>query len=334
MTFFKRKIASFLKYKTTEDVVRFYFQNKIRLQLKKYFRGCDVVSKRRISRKNSFTQNNKQGSEVSLTVTPRTGNSPEISWLDYNESPTFKSGQVDSGRESSRSSSPGFSWTFEEVEKLVDGMKRHGTNFKLIAKEIGTKTAMQCRAYWKHNRNTLNVDMTIQNTPKEVQEPKVERKRRRRKILEWSLEEKDTFEKYFRAYGCNWDRLAELIPTKTSLQIRTYYEERMAASRLDLETERAPLSLDLQHSLTRDVTKEEATDDYAHTTGDTQDENHTNQVQLDTHSSKELVQENFQADTSEGLSGESNTAVYASPSQSISAVAEPSKEVLEAEQRT
>ncbi|GJD07848.1 hypothetical protein Gasu2_21790 [Galdieria sulphuraria] len=251
-----RKIASFLKYKTTEDVVRFYFQNKIRLQLKKYFRGCDTMSKRRISRKNSFTQNNKLVSEVSWSIPPRTGSSSEINLVDFNESPTYKSVHLDSGRESSRSASPVSSWTFEEVEKLVQGLKRHGTNFKLVAKEIGTKTAMQCRAYWKHNRNILNVDLSSQNTTGEVQEPKVERKRRRRKVLEWSEEEKNAFERYFRIYGYNWDRIAELIPTKTSLQIRTYYEELMAASRLDLEADRVSLSVDGRSS-TNDLSKDE-----------------------------------------------------------------------------
>ncbi|GJQ14396.1 hypothetical protein GpartN1_g6187.t1 [Galdieria partita] len=321
-----RKIASFLKYKTTEDVVRFYFQNKIRLQLKKYFRGCDIMSKRRMSRKNSFTQNNKLVSDFSWSVPPRTVSSSEVNLFDNESSACKATVHVDSGRESSRSASPISSWTFEEVEMLVQGLKKHGTNFKLIAKEIGTKTAMQCRAYWKNNRSTLNMDLSSQTATGEVQEPKVERKRRRRKTLEWSEEEKDAFEKYFQTYGYNWDRIAELIPTKTSLQIRTYYEELMAASRLDLEAERVSPSVDL-HSSTNDASKDKTSTENAHMEDtrvkiDSCDKKDSIEAETDSQQLRKLGLENVKTDISGRASGESNGFVDDSPSQSISATAQ------------
>jgi len=307
-----RKIASFLKYKTTEDVVRFYFQNKIRLQLKKYFRGCDVMSKRRMSRKNSFTHNSKVVLETPWSIPSRIGNSLE--WNCLEDSPSCKSGQLDSGRESSRSSSPVSSWTFEEVEKLIQGLKNHGTNFKLIAKEIGTKTAMQCRAYWKHNRVTLNMELS--NVVGHEQ-TKVERKKRRRKVLEWSEEEKDAFDNYFQVFGCNWDRLAEMIPTKTSIQIRTYYEELMAASRLDVETERVSPSTQVLHSVTTNDMKTTSTEN-----DDVLEENMKND------SIGEKEETNGQVGGTCDISVElNNTLNGVSPSQST--CAEDTKEVLE-----
>eukprot|EP00871_Galdieria_phlegrea_P001889 jgi/Galph1/2700/GphlegSOOS_G1361.1 len=254
-----RKIASFLKYKTTEDVVRFYFQNKIRLELKKYFRGCDVSTRKRFGRRNVFIQNNKFSSEVA-PKSPFDIGSPETILTSYGESPTWHSTNSESGLESSRSSSPVSStWTFEEVERLSQALTKHGLHFKLVAKDVGTKTAMQCRTYWKHNRESLNVSLeqppTSGGMKKEtsieshIYEPKPERKKQRRRVLEWSPEEKVAFKQYFEAFGCNWDRLAELIPTKSSLQIRTYYEELVAASRLDMEPERvSPPSLGMKVS--------------------------------------------------------------------------------------
>ncbi|CAN0533543.1 unnamed protein product, partial [Laminaria digitata] len=47
----------------------------------------------------------------------------------------------------------------------------------------------------------------------------------------WSLEEHGRFLEGIRLYGKNWDAISALVPTRTTMQIRTHYSPKYATKK-------------------------------------------------------------------------------------------------------
>lgn len=168
-----RKIASFFEYKSVDDIVRFYYDNKLPLRLK--LLGRDHPQKRRGIKKNVLIELSK------LPVESRSiwDNFRHQRVADFDE--RTESGMEiesnssgDTGRPNRISKthhqlSPDSSWSVVEVSRLINGLCRYDVSFGKSSSELSwawarisavveSKTPVQCQRFYDENRDVRGLD--------------------------------------------------------------------------------------------------------------------------------------------------------------------------------
>jgi len=149
LTFFHplpRKISSFLEHKDVHDTIRFFYQNKIRLNLKVLLKESSL-KKRRCGRKSTI---------LALSGFPTNSFSRQTVMRNFLESLPRKEDR----RKSRFSALPELScaWTDHERRLMVQAVCRYGPDFEAIATLVGTKKGEQCREYYRKYRVRLGLD--------------------------------------------------------------------------------------------------------------------------------------------------------------------------------
>lgn len=156
-----RRIASFFKHKTVEDVVRFYFDNKVRLNLKQLAkeggirkRGSKRTYLQRLSELPSESRSIKDNFMYQKHVLSDSDNDEDSQVLQ-----TEKITQGASGR----------GWTATDRQTLIfalcrfhvtdeDESKPVSTLWSQIASAVGSKTPRQCRQFYFQYKTALALD--------------------------------------------------------------------------------------------------------------------------------------------------------------------------------
>jgi hypothetical protein len=234
-----RKIASFLPNKTTYDCVNFYYNNKLTPEFKKL--------KDELKGKRKYKKNVIDEGKTRTAKTPVFDQSDEESYTQEERQNSSK----EDGRK--QKSSTLDTWTDDEITNLIALLQQYGKNFAQISQNLKTKSASQCKVFFNMNnmkfnlesylpkttrsgRNTLNINSkpstksrkkdlqtsknTISTSRPQISEPKKTKKQ----VSVWTVSEKDSFLEYLQEYGRDWKKLAELIPTKTEMQIKNFFQ--------------------------------------------------------------------------------------------------------------
>ena len=102
-------------------------------------------------------------------------------------------------------------WTDAEIAKLERLVKKHGTNWKKIAQEIGTKNRDACQAKFNHMNKVT---------------PNKQKMKMRSVQKSWTDAEIAKLERLHKKHGTNWKKIAqELSRTKASVMSKVHYME-------------------------------------------------------------------------------------------------------------
>ncbi|KAF6000720.1 hypothetical protein F1559_002143 [Cyanidiococcus yangmingshanensis] len=151
-------IASFLEFKTTADCVLFYFQNKLRLELREAFRTYQRLRRANIPVQLSFTTDSVPYLVWSDHTTPLLA-----SLVPAGTSVTSVMGQ----RPLAVAASSGVvgvlsaferPWSEDELGLFLRALTQFGSNFRAIASYLGTRTARECADLFRMNRRRMGLD--------------------------------------------------------------------------------------------------------------------------------------------------------------------------------
>ncbi|KAF0977147.1 hypothetical protein FDP41_003800 [Naegleria fowleri] len=266
-----RTIAGFLPSRTTGDVVTFYYNYKLTEDFKKMKHDLKLTNK---YRKRFVDEGKRKDTKDREPASPMTPSEPTF----VPETPVIEPKSTSSSRSKKKDEeeSPN-EWSQVEINKLKNLITKFGSNFEKIAQKLKTKDEEQCRQFFEENKTkykfvlpppkekkkkTASTTSTPTASPtvrKSTKEPVVSEKRestpllppspaaitkpnKTKKILKvvsiWTVSERDAFLEYFREYGRDWKKLAELIPTKTETQIRSLFLNYKIKLGLTLPTKR------------------------------------------------------------------------------------------------
>lgn len=156
-----RKIASFFKHKSVEDVVRFYFDNKMPLKLKQLWK--DSLQKRRAPKRNAL---------IELSKLPVESRSIRDNFIHQRVArPLESEGSVTVVKDfddlAQLPASRG--WTAKDHQRLLFALCRFDVTGKNssssttaawsnISSVVGTKTPIQCRQFYANFRKSLGLE--------------------------------------------------------------------------------------------------------------------------------------------------------------------------------
>lgn len=127
-------------------------------------------------------------------------------------------------------------WTKSEKRMLKDCIKKYGNNWDLMAKIIGTrsKSQVRCRA-GRMNKNSSQQTTELPSSETSATEAgddqeedagtdvtSVDDTSNNGLTGRWTVQEFKEFLEAFEIYGKKWSQVAELIPTRTSKQVKDY----------------------------------------------------------------------------------------------------------------
>ncbi|THC96048.1 hypothetical protein EYZ11_004469 [Aspergillus tanneri] len=91
-------------------------------------------------------------------------------------------------------------WTESEDERLWTAVQKHGTQWAVVAQEVGTRSPDQCSSHWSH---TLNPDIDFS---------------------EWTQQDDETLLQAVQQHGTTWTTIASKhLPNRTALAIRNRF---------------------------------------------------------------------------------------------------------------
>ncbi|GJQ11147.1 hypothetical protein GpartN1_g2938.t1 [Galdieria partita] len=233
-----RKIATFLEYKTTEDVVRYYFKNKLKLNLKLLSR--EYVGSR---------QQTWKASSAILATSGFPADSVTRRWMVDNFKGFKHTEQInntlgeysncDNWRSDQRAPK-----TFANITGITFELQ-----LKKILREYGLQSVSDHAPTFRNSTVCTPIGRDGYIPPYYVIEKikvnqqkeslierrrngiwKVEGKTRKMDVKKyrWTNKERSIFFKLLKEIGCDWEKISEQIPTKSPLQLRAFYDEYMS----------------------------------------------------------------------------------------------------------
>lgn len=253
------KISSFLENKSTKDCVKFYYEIKKTVNLKKMMKmqGAAGMKKKmkKIISEGSVNENVTVGERRKK---PSRSSTPLIN-------------QQQMASQSTPSTPPSKAelkkWSVEERRMFALYFPFCGTNWNLMAQYVEGKTVEELKNYYALNRDRLSFSTPQEGTEEamdvdmgyddneEVEEEEAKKKRRKKKEFEekkvkaspkssaapipssssregekpvvpegWKHKERQLFATYYPYTGKNWTLLARYIPTKNASAIRNFFK--------------------------------------------------------------------------------------------------------------
>ncbi|KAI0565832.1 SANT/Myb domain containing protein [Gracilaria domingensis] len=156
-----RRIASFFKHKTVEDVVRFYFDNKIRLKLKQLSKEGNI---RKRNNRRTYLQRLAELPYESRSIKDNFIYEPNLFSDSDNEE-----GRLTLRAEKMKQGALGRGWTSTDRQALIFALCRFDvsddeeskpvpTVWSQIASAVGNKTPRQCRQFYFQHKSVLALD--------------------------------------------------------------------------------------------------------------------------------------------------------------------------------
>ncbi|PXF44567.1 Myb-like protein P [Gracilariopsis chorda] len=156
-----RRIASFFKHKTVEDIVRFYFDNKVRLNLKNLAKEGNT---RKRGNKRAYLQRLAELPLESRSIKDNFIYQPDM----FSDSDT-EEGMETLKAEKMKQGALGRGWTGSDRQALIFALCRYDvsdddeskpvpTVWSQIASAVGNKTPRQCRQFYFQHKAVLALD--------------------------------------------------------------------------------------------------------------------------------------------------------------------------------
>ncbi|EME26853.1 hypothetical protein Gasu2_66640 [Galdieria sulphuraria] len=231
-----RKIATFLEYKTTEDVVRYYFKNKLKLNLKLLAR--EYIGSR---------QQSWKASSAILATSGFPADSVTRRWMMDN----FKALKNKESLNNVSDCNSGYLNWRRDSRAPHTLASITGTSFEMQTKKILREHGLQSISEdhtptFENSTVCIPVGRDGYISPCyviekiKVRQQKENLTERRRsgvwkvqgkikkmdvKKYRWTNKEKNVFFKLLKELGCDWEKISEQIPTKSPLQLRAFYDE-------------------------------------------------------------------------------------------------------------
>lgn len=220
-----RKISTFLKHKSTQDCVDFYYKNKINLGLKDLAKIIAGVKKKDMKkailearagfRPNFNTEGHLEGFDYDLLGL--NNNASDDQPINMYSRLGVRDEEV--GELSRRDI--GIRWPARQSALFLNGLVRYGLDFRSIASFVGARTMDECKEYYHQNKRRFNFEQYIPSAEKEPQ---------RMKTIVWTPMEEEIFNDYFSKLGRNWEAIAEHLPVKTASQVKDYWRKHYGGS--------------------------------------------------------------------------------------------------------
>jgi len=234
-----RKIATFLEYKTTEDVVRYYFRNKLKLNLKLLAR--EYMGTR---------QQSWKASSAILACSGFPADSVTRRWI-LDNFKGVKKPPEQSDSTAVDSSVSAYQRRDTNTPQTLSNMigRNFETQGKRVLREFGLQSIIQQTPSFRNSIVCHSVGRDGLIVPYYLIE-KMKMKRQLENLIaqrrsgawtvegkkgkvdvkkyHWTAKEKNTFFRLVKELGCDWEKIAEQIPTKSPLQLRAFYDEYMS----------------------------------------------------------------------------------------------------------
>ena len=257
-----RVIASYLPNKTTGDVVTFYYNYKMTEDFKKMKKELKLSNKYRKRFVDEGTRKSHDREPLSpLTPSEPIFNRDFSKSASSSDLRTATSSSRSKNERSKKEDEEATSeWSQAEISKYKSLVAKFGVNFEKIAQKLKTKDEEQVKQFYEDIKNNIKyaqptkdkkkkttpsisitqpVSSPMKKASKETLEKKdgsvlpppsssgITKPSKTKRVLKivsiWTVSERDAFLEYFREYGRDWKKLAELIPTKTETQIRNLF---------------------------------------------------------------------------------------------------------------
>lgn len=233
------KIASIMENVTTGEVVNYYYLYKKKdVDMKRIIKD---LKGRRKYRKRIFDEGGRNRGLVGIQAeTKSTANS-------FPATDGYLRPRVARAKPIIETDTPAApiqeedSWNPAEKSAFMELLVVHGKNFTAISRLLKSKSPVQCKQYFIANNARLNLENILPKKKKEkpgrkkqepvdeavsleVQKVRAKQKAATKKVAIWPQAEKELFFQLFEQFGRDWKKLAELMPSKTELQLKQYYK--------------------------------------------------------------------------------------------------------------
>jgi len=242
-----RTIAKFLPNKSVPEVHKFYFQNKLRLNLKGLLKEATTRKKPvNLSRKIVTLANRG----YSMDAAQKYYLSPALLMLPPNgDLDGFIRGSPSDANLASKKDK--VAWTLDEKKAFIRALAIQGLNYAELAMNVKSKTAAECKEFYETNRLIMGLDGYNKKASNRdvVASPKSEGLKisrsdskknsssdlnrfdsrgglvgRPAKRGRWSSEEEALFKRLMDQHGHDWDAVAEGMNGKTPAQVKAHWE--------------------------------------------------------------------------------------------------------------
>jgi len=262
------KIANCLEHKSVQDVIRFYFQNKLKMNLKSMAKdasnnssGYQLASTTSAYKRKMLNSNSMQVSKkikmlalkgysadsarkyyvrpqmklvnaVVLSAERVRGVGPESMYGTYFD---MKSAMEDS------------KWSLEELRRFIHGLSVYGKAFGVISNRcVKSKSSVECKSFYKQYETRLGLSAFVRaNTQSIAGVPSSAAELMNSnsvisgsslattpKKMKWSEEEEGQLAQLVDEFGQQWGMIASQMQGRTSTQVRAHWEALVAMESL------------------------------------------------------------------------------------------------------
>eukprot|EP00172_Hildenbrandia_rubra_P001297 Plantae.Rhodophyta-Hildenbrandia_rubra.ctg1843.p1 GENE.Plantae.Rhodophyta-Hildenbrandia_rubra.ctg1843~~Plantae.Rhodophyta-Hildenbrandia_rubra.ctg1843.p1 ORF type:complete len:760 (-),score=109.47 Plantae.Rhodophyta-Hildenbrandia_rubra.ctg1843:6561-8810(-) len=192
------KIAKFFQHKSTNDVVRFYYSNKLRLNLKNLVR--DNQLRKKVGKKSLL---------IALSRLPTESRSIRDNFA-YQK--VYEQGDMSSVTETETEEMKlvGREWSLLEKQRLVMACCKFLSDWNAISSFIESKTPNECRAFFSAFHSALQLSLF-----EPPGEPALDNL--------WKGGEIRKLRRLLRSEGRKWDLIARLMGTRTREECKDYW---------------------------------------------------------------------------------------------------------------
>lgn len=234
-----RKIASFLPGRTSQDCVRFYYQNQ------KSEEFAHVRRKQQLKKRRLYSEAKKLSGHY-MDVTANTGKatatggkqSPAANRSSATPGPNLDGKPQKDRTKGKRESSKEDGWHAQELELFLKAVKIHGKDFKAIAAEMGTRSASAIRTFWALNKKSMSLEKLAAESTKSKELVDMGKPKSVLALLkargglsslstakDWSKQDRDTFLKAFKMNGSSASDIAKTFSSRTEQEIQACLQD-------------------------------------------------------------------------------------------------------------
>lgn len=234
-----RKIASFLPGRTSQDCVKFYYQNQ------KSEEFAHVRRKQQLKKRRLYSEAKKLSGHY-MDVTANTGKaaasvgkqSPAANRPSTTPGPNQDGKPQKERTKGKREGGKEDSWQAQEMELFLKAVKIHGKDFKAIAAEMGTRSASAIRTFWALNKKSMSLEKLAAESKKSKELVDMGKPKSVLALLkargglsslsaakDWSKQDRDAFLKAFKTNGSCASDIAKTFSSRTEKEIQACLQD-------------------------------------------------------------------------------------------------------------
>ncbi|KAK9836331.1 hypothetical protein WJX81_006307 [Elliptochloris bilobata] len=215
-----RRIATFLDHRSTADCITHFYRTQ------KLDEFAAVRRKQQLKKRRTQTEVNRSITYLGVAAPPGAARRGDLPYgrATGEGGPLCGGGAPEGGAEDANPNS--VAWTADEEALFVNGVRQFGRDPAAIRRLMGaTRTLGAIKSFYSKNRSRLGLDSLLEAlgweaAPQALAPADGGSKR----PSFWNEVEKQAFLDAYQAHGRKWAQLEAAVPTKTSMQIKNYYQ--------------------------------------------------------------------------------------------------------------